>query len=67
MVAALPTKELTTVGRIPLAKPPNPNTRRDHFSALGSKTVVGWAPPRAEVRGRGKTCVERKWYTHVEG
>lgn len=65
MVAALPTKELTTVGLIPLAKPPNPNTRRDHFSARGSNTVgVG---VQVDDRGRGKTCVERKWYTHVEG
>ena len=64
MVAALPTNELTTVGLIPLAKPPNPSTRRDHFSALGSNTV-GVPLDRG---GRGeKTCVERKWYTHVEG
>lgn len=65
IVAALPTNELTTVGRMPFVKPLNPSTRNDHFSARGSSTVAPPAPPC--LRRAVKTHVERRWYTPVDG
>lgn len=63
IVAALPTNELTTVGRIPVANPCRPNSRSAHFSARASRCGTGCPA----TRRAGNTHVDRTWYTTDDG
>jgi hypothetical protein len=67
IVAALPTKLLTTVGPNPVVNPLNPSTLSAHFSALGLSAPVARPADDEELGVECGSIEENAWYTHVEG